>query len=132
MAAGFSLGPAEILTADQLALPPQIMKFCDLPRGLVLVTGPTGSGKSTTLAAMIDHINANDTNHIMTIEDPIEFLIRDKRSIVNQREVGVDTMSFSAMTGVRPKIEIFKLEQAEEAFARGMENRVRFRAVLVL
>jgi twitching motility protein PilT len=64
-------------------------------RGLILVTGTTGSGKSTTLAAMIDHINANETDHIMTIEDPIEFLIRDKRSIVNQREVGVDTVSFS-------------------------------------
>ena len=62
-------------------------------RGLILVTGTTGSGKSTTLAAMIDHINATETCHIMTIEDPIEFLIRDKRSIVNQREVGVDTMS---------------------------------------
>ena len=61
----------------------------------MLVTGTTGSGKTTTLAAMIDHINANETYHIMTIEDPIEFLIRDKRSIVNQREVGVDTMSFS-------------------------------------
>jgi twitching motility protein PilT len=64
-------------------------------RGLILVTGTTGSGKSTTLAAMIDHINAKETDHIMTIEDPIEFLIRDKRSIVNQREVGVDTVSFS-------------------------------------
>ena len=64
-------------------------------RGLILVTGTTGSGKSTTLAAMIEHINANRTCHIMTIEDPIEFLIRDKRSIVNQREVGVDTPSFA-------------------------------------
>ncbi|MFQ5698045.1 MAG: type IV pilus twitching motility protein PilT, partial [Myxococcota bacterium] len=65
-------------------------------RGLILVTGTTGSGKSTTLAAMIDHINSNRTCHIMTIEDPIEFLIRDKRSIVNQREIGVDTMSFAS------------------------------------
>src|SRR5690606_4840900 len=65
------------------------------PRGLILVTGTTGSGKSTTLAAMIEHINQNATRHIMTIEDPIEFLIRDKRSIINQREVGVDTMSFA-------------------------------------
>jgi twitching motility protein PilT len=64
-------------------------------RGLILVTGTTGSGKSTTLASMIEHINANRTCHIMTIEDPIEFLIRDRRSIVNQREIGVDTQSFS-------------------------------------
>src|SRR5690606_10328474 len=63
-------------------------------RGLILVTGTTGSGKSTTLAAMIDHINTSRTSHVMTIEDPIEFLIRDKRSIVNQREIGVDTLSF--------------------------------------
>src|SRR5262249_809578 len=76
--------------------PPPVLESIALEeRGLILVTGTTGSGKSTTLAAMIDHINANETDHIMTIEDPIEFLIRDKRSIVNQREVGVDTISFS-------------------------------------
>jgi twitching motility protein PilT len=75
-------------------LPKVLEKIAGEQRGLVLVTGTTGSGKSTTLAAMIDHINATETCHIMTIEDPIEFLIRDKRSIVNQREVGVDTMSF--------------------------------------
>ncbi len=75
-------------------LPKVLEKIAAEQRGLVLVTGTTGSGKSTTLAAMIDHINATETCHIMTIEDPIEFLIRDKRSIVNQREVGVDTMSF--------------------------------------
>jgi twitching motility protein PilT len=76
-------------------LPPALEKMALEERGLILVTGTTGSGKSTTLAAMIDHINANETNHIITIEDPIEFLIRDKRSIVNQREVGVDTLSFN-------------------------------------
>ena len=76
-------------------LPPALEKMALEERGLILVTGTTGSGKSTTLAAMIDHINATETNHIITIEDPIEFLIRDKRSIINQREVGVDTMSFS-------------------------------------
>jgi twitching motility protein PilT len=75
-------------------LPKVLEKVAGEQRGLVLVTGTTGSGKSTTLAAMIDHINTTETCHIMTIEDPIEFLIRDKRSIVNQREVGVDTMSF--------------------------------------
>ncbi|WP_163995790.1 type IV pilus twitching motility protein PilT [Pyxidicoccus caerfyrddinensis] len=87
--------PFKVMTMQDLLLPQVLAKICGEERGLVLVTGTTGSGKSTTLAAMIDHINANETSHIMTIEDPIEFLIRDKRSIVNQREVGVDTMSFA-------------------------------------
>ncbi|HYR56401.1 MAG TPA: type IV pilus twitching motility protein PilT [Myxococcaceae bacterium] len=87
--------PFKILTVRDLLLPTALESISLEQRGLILVTGTTGSGKSTTLAAMIDHINATETNHIMTIEDPIEFLIRDKRSIVNQREVGVDTMSFS-------------------------------------
>ncbi|HEY6098024.1 MAG TPA: type IV pilus twitching motility protein PilT [Anaeromyxobacter sp.] len=86
--------PFKIQTIEQLMLPKVLEKVAGEQRGLVLVTGTTGSGKSTTLAAMIDHINTVETCHIMTIEDPIEFLIRDKRSIVNQREVGVDTMSF--------------------------------------
>ena len=86
--------PFKIQTIEQLMLPKVLEKIAAEQRGLVLVTGTTGSGKSTTLAAMIDQINATETCHIMTIEDPIEFLIRDKRSIVNQREVGVDTMSF--------------------------------------
>jgi twitching motility protein PilT len=86
--------PFKIQSIEQLMLPKILEKICQEQRGLVLVTGTTGSGKSTTLAAMIDQINATETCHIMTIEDPIEFLIRDKRSIVNQREVGVDTMSF--------------------------------------
>ena len=87
--------PFKIMTVRDLLLPTVLESIALEQRGLILVTGTTGSGKSTTLAAMIDHINATETNHIMTIEDPIEFLIRDKRSIVNQREVGVDTMSFS-------------------------------------
>jgi twitching motility protein PilT len=87
--------PFKVMTIKELMLPSILEKICLDERGLILVTGTTGSGKSTTLAAMIDHINATETNHIMTIEDPIEFLIRDKRSIVNQREVGVDTMSFA-------------------------------------
>jgi len=87
--------PFKIQTIADLSLPQILEKVCMEERGLILVTGTTGSGKSTTLAAMIDHINANDTNHIITVEDPIEFLIRDKRSIVNQREVGVDTLSFN-------------------------------------
>ncbi len=87
--------PFKISTIEQLMLPKVLEKIAGEQRGLILVTGTTGSGKSTTLAAMIDHINTNETCHIMTIEDPIEFLIRDKRSIVNQREVGVDTLSFA-------------------------------------
>jgi twitching motility protein PilT len=87
--------PFKISSIQQLTLPKVLEKICGEQRGLILVTGTTGSGKSTTLAAMVDHINSSETCHIMTIEDPIEFLIRDKRSIVNQREVGVDTMSFA-------------------------------------
>ncbi|MEW5852296.1 MAG: PilT/PilU family type 4a pilus ATPase [Myxococcota bacterium] len=87
--------PFKILTIEQLSLPKVLEKISLEERGLILVTGTTGSGKSTTLAAMIDHINTHQTCHILTVEDPIEFLIRDKRSIVNQREVGVDTRSFA-------------------------------------
>jgi twitching motility protein PilT len=87
--------PAKILTIKELLLPPILEKICQEQRGLVLCTGTTGSGKSTTLAAMIDHINASRNEHVMTIEDPIEFLHRDKKSIVNQREVDVDTKGFS-------------------------------------
>src|SRR5436309_8595985 len=87
--------PFKIATIDQLLLPKVLEKVAGEQRGLILVTGTTGSGKSTTLAAMVDHINSSETCHIMTIEDPIEFLVRDKRSIVNQREVGVDTLSFA-------------------------------------
>jgi twitching motility protein PilT len=73
-----------------------LKKLCDKPRGLILVTGPTGSGKSTTLAAMIDYINENKAEHIVTIEDPIEFLHRNKKSLIRQRELGADTNSFAA------------------------------------
>jgi twitching motility protein PilT len=91
----FRVIPMRIPTVEELNLPDIIKKIAMEPRGLILVTGTTGSGKSTTLAAMIDTINASRTDHIMTIEDPIEYLHRDKRSIVNQREVGSDTESFS-------------------------------------
>ena len=91
----FRVIPFGVKTREQLELPKVVERIALEPRGLVLVTGTTGSGKSTTLAAMIDFINTHKTAHIMTIEDPIEFLIRDKRSIVNQREIGVDTGSFS-------------------------------------
>ncbi|MDD3801531.1 type IV pilus twitching motility protein PilT [Desulfuromonas thiophila] len=88
--------PFTVQTLDELLLPPIIKKLTQEQRGLILVTGTTGSGKSTTLASMIDAINANRTNHIITIEDPIEFLHRDKKSIINQREMGVDTASFAS------------------------------------
>jgi twitching motility protein PilT len=87
--------PIKIQSISDLNLPPVLEQMALEPRGLVLVTGTTGSGKSSTLAAMIDHINSNRSGHIITIEDPIEFLHRDKRCLVNQREIGVDTPSFS-------------------------------------
>jgi twitching motility protein PilT len=87
--------PAKILSIRELLLPPVLERICQEQRGLVLCTGTTGSGKSTSLAAMIDHINATRNEHVMTIEDPIEFLHRDKKSIVNQREVDVDTKGFA-------------------------------------
>jgi twitching motility protein PilT len=87
--------PVKILTIRDLALPPVLEQIAGERRGLILVTGTTGSGKSTSLAAMIDYINSTRTEHIMTIEDPIEFLHRDKKSLVNQREVEVDTKSFA-------------------------------------
>jgi twitching motility protein PilT len=87
--------PMQIRTVDELSLPPVLKKIALEERGLVLVTGTTGSGKSTTLAALIDYMNTQRCAHIMTVEDPIEFLHRDQRSIVNQREVSVDTRSFA-------------------------------------
>jgi len=96
LAAALRLIPNEILTIEQLGLPPIIDKFANYPRGLVLVTGPTGSGKSTTLAAMIHKINMERGEHIITIEDPIEYTHRSKKSVIVQREVHYDTYSFSA------------------------------------
>jgi len=91
----FRVIPFSVRSIEQLHLPKVIEAIAMEQRGLVLVTGTTGSGKSTTLAGIIDHINSNRTCHIITIEDPIEFLIRDRRSIVNQREIGVDTQTFA-------------------------------------
>jgi twitching motility protein PilT len=88
--------PARIQSVRELMLPPVLERICEERRGLILCTGTTGSGKSTSLAAMIDYINATRTEHIITVEDPIEFLHRDKKSIVNQREIDVDTHSFAA------------------------------------
>lgn len=95
LAASLRLIPNNIKTVAELGMPPVIQTFADLPRGLVLVTGPTGSGKSTTLAALIDKINTEKAKHIITIEDPIEFTHKSKRSAIVQREVHYDTYSFS-------------------------------------
>jgi twitching motility protein PilT len=94
VAAAFRLIPTRIRTVDELGLPHSVESFARLPRGLVLVTGPTGSGKSTTMASLLDVVNKTRSAHIVTIEDPIEFLHGHQRSIVNQREVGSDTASF--------------------------------------
>src|SRR4029434_5501578 len=90
----FRVIPSKILTAEDLGLSPHILELCQLNKGLVLVTGPTGSGKSTTLCALIDYINRNRTDHIITIEDPIEFVHENKKCLINQREVHNHTDSF--------------------------------------
>jgi twitching motility protein PilT len=95
LAAAFRLIPAEIKTLEDLGLPQSLHEFASKPRGLVLFTGPTGSGKSTSLAALIDEINRSRTDHIITIEDPIEFLHKHQRCIVNQREIGQDAVGFA-------------------------------------
>ena len=88
--------PSKILTLEQLNCPPIFKEIANTPRGIVLVTGPTGSGKSTTLAAMVDYVNENEMGHILTVEDPIEFVHESKKCLVNQREVGPHTLSFAA------------------------------------
>ncbi|HEY7730086.1 MAG TPA: type IV pilus twitching motility protein PilT [Gaiellaceae bacterium] len=95
LAAAFRMIPTEIRSVEELGLPSSLHELTKKPRGLVLVTGPTGSGKSTTLASMIDEINRTRPDHIVTIEDPIEFLHRHKRAIVNQREIGQDATGFA-------------------------------------
>ena len=96
IAAVFRTIPSKVLTAEQLGLPDVCRKFAKLKKGLVLVTGPTGSGKSTTLAAMIDYANKNRSDHILTVEDPIEFVHVSQKALVNHREVGLHTESFSS------------------------------------
>ena len=93
--AAFRLIPYEIKSIESLALPPVVADLARFPRGFVVVTGPTGSGKSTTLAAMVDVVNKERSGHIMTVEDPIEFLHKHQKCIVNQREVGADTHGFA-------------------------------------
>jgi twitching motility protein PilT len=96
VSAVFRVIPVEIPTMEQLKLPPVIEGFCHLKRGLVLVTGPTGSGKSTTLASIINHINKTQRKHIITIEDPVEFVYKDINSLINQRAIGQDAVDFSS------------------------------------
>jgi twitching motility protein PilT len=96
LGAAFRVIPYEIKTLEQLGINPMVATMAALPRGMVLVTGPTGSGKSTTLAALVDLANTTRKDHIMTVEDPIEFLHKNKSCLVNQREVGEDTHSFTA------------------------------------
>ncbi len=96
LSASLRLIPNEIRTVEQLHLPPQVLHFADLKQGFVLMVGPAGHGKSTTLAALIDYINLNRREHIITIEDPIEYQFQDRQSIVDQREVGHDAESFAS------------------------------------
>ena len=96
VSAVFRLIPSKVLTMEELNLPPVLKRFAMLKKGLMLVTGPTGSGKSTTLAAMIDYANLHRKDHIITVEDPIEFVHRSQQSLINHREVGVHTKSFSS------------------------------------
>ncbi|PLX99203.1 MAG: type IV pili twitching motility protein PilT [Desulfuromonas sp.] len=95
VSAVFRIIPSEILTVEQLGLPNTLLKLTNYKKGLILVTGPTGSGKSTTLAAMIDYINKNRKEHILTVEDPVEFVHQSQKSLINQREVGRHTKSFA-------------------------------------
>ena len=115
-AAVFRQIPAKILTLEQLKCPDVLKMICSFPAGLVCVTGPTGSGKSTTLAAMIDYINDNFSKHIITIEDPVEFVHQNKKSIVVHREVGIHTNSFEAalMGGMRADPDILLLGEMRE------------------
>jgi twitching motility protein PilT len=116
LAAAFRHVPEELRTLEELGLPPSLRELAMRPRGLVLVTGPTGSGKSTTLAAMVDEINREKPHHILTIEDPIEFVHRHKRCVVTQREIGTDAASFSEAlrAGVRQDPDVILLGEMRD------------------
>jgi twitching motility protein PilT len=116
LAASFRRIPYEISTVDDLDLPPVLLDFCDLPMGLVLVTGPTGSGKSTTLAALIKHISETRPVHVLTIEDPMEFLFIDSMAAISQREVGTDTISFTEAlrNGVRQDPDVMMVGEMRD------------------
>ncbi|MCX6996719.1 MAG: ATPase, T2SS/T4P/T4SS family [Kiritimatiellaeota bacterium] len=131
--------PSKVITVEELQLPAVIPALCALPKGLVIVTGPTGCGKSTTLAAMIDYINRTRTGHIITIEDPIEFVHEDKRCLVNQREVATHTRSFAAalraalredpnivLLGEMRDLETMEIvERIVNAFPADRQNQIR-------
>ena len=126
--------PTKIRALDELYLPKVVEQVCDMPRGLVLVTGVTGSGKSTTLAAMVDRVNSSRAEHIVTIEDPIEFLHRDKKGFVNQREVEVDTPSFSSAlrASLRQDPDVILVGEMRDLETAQIANRAALTGHLVL
>src|SRR6266404_5330187 len=121
VAAVFRQIPSKILTAEQLGLPPILKKFAGLNKGLVLVTGPTGSGKSTTLAAIVDYANNERKDHIITVEDPIEFVHKSQGCLVNHREVGIHTKSFASALPSAAKT----IDRVIDVFPAGQQNQIR-------
>ena len=113
-----------IPTLEELAMPPVLTKLADEPRGLILVTGPTGSGKSTTLAAMIDHINKTRSDHIITIEDPIEYVYQGRQALIHQREVGADARQLALGLVWKVAVEVLRDHKAEDRIAQKFETLV--------
>jgi len=134
LGAAFRLIPSEIRSLHELGIPGVVQQFATLPRGLVLVTGPTGSGKSTTMASVVDLANASRSDHIILIEDPIEFLHRSRRSIVTQREVGTDSHSFRAalVSALRQDPDIIVIGEMRDAETMGIALRAAETGHLVL